>query len=98
MPAVNLSFEHGQSYDVARANFERGITEAGSRFSVWIRQVDWSEDRLSAKLSGAGFELKLSLDERMVHATGHLPIFPGFLEGPVRKFLAQTFAKPAVER
>jgi hypothetical protein len=91
MPPVNLSFEHGQSYDTARRNFEKGITHARAKFGMFIRTVVWSDDRTSATLTGTGFEVNLRLDETMVHATGRVPIFPRFLEGPVRKFLAETF-------
>jgi hypothetical protein len=91
MPAVNLSFEHGQSYDAARTNFEKGITQAQAKFGMFIHKVVWSDDRTSARLTGTGFEVDLRLDESMVHATGHVPIFLRFLEGPIRKFLAKTF-------
>jgi hypothetical protein len=91
MPQVNLSFEHGESYENAKVNFETGITQAHAKFGMFIHRVVWSNDRTSAKLTGPGFEVDLRLDERMVHATGHVPIFPRILEGPVRKFLANTF-------
>jgi hypothetical protein len=91
MPPVNLSFEHGQSYDTARRNFEKGITHAQAKFGKFIHSVVWSDDSTSARLTGTGFEIDLRLDESMVYATGRVPIFLRFLEGPVRKFLAETF-------
>ena len=78
MPPVNLSFEHGKSYDTARRNFEKGITHAHAKFGMFIHTVVWSDDRTSARLTGTGFEVNLRLDESMVHATGRVPIFPAF--------------------
>jgi hypothetical protein len=94
MPPVNMSVEHGQTWEVARSNFEKGIEAARTRFAVWIRRVDWSDDRTSARLSGPGYTLELSVDPREVHARGHLPIFASFLEAPVKAFLKKTFEKP----
>jgi len=97
MPRVNLSFDHGQSWDAARASFETGITRAAAKFGLWIRRVEWSDDRTSARLFGPGYAVVLTLDERQVHVTGSLPFFPKFLEGPVRKFLAETLGSPPPE-
>ena len=91
MPKVDLSFEHGQTFENARANFEKGITQARSRFGMFIHEVDWSDDRSSARLTGKGFDLRLRLDDARVHVTGTAAIFPRFLDAPVRKFLAEIF-------
>ena len=91
MPRVDMSFEHGQTFEVAQANFEKGIGEARAKFRIFIRHVEWADDRKSARLSGNGFDIRLRLDENQVHVDGDVAIFPRFLEGPVRRFLAQTF-------
>ena len=90
MAALNMSVKHGQGLDVARANFEKGITSAQSQYGKYIRQVDWSDDRNSARLSGKGFSVDLTLDAESVHATGEVPFFVRFMEGPIRKFVEQT--------
>lgn len=95
MPALNLSIEHGQPYDAARANFETSIVSAGDRFSRWIKAVEWSDDRTAARLTGPGFEVRLKVDPTHVHAAGHIPIFVKLIEAPLRKFLAETLQHPA---
>jgi hypothetical protein len=94
MPAVNLSFNHGHAWDAARANFDTAITQAAARHSMWIRRVEWTDDRTSARLFGPGYSVLLTLDERQVHVVGSLPFFPKFLEARVRKFLAETLGNP----
>ncbi len=93
MPLLNLSVKHGQTWEVARANFEKGITEARTKFAIWIHRVDWSADRTSAKLSGMGFVVEMWVDAQEVHATGDLPAFARLLEAPLKAFLRQTFQK-----
>ena len=95
MPAVSMSFEHGQTPDVARARFREGIDRAKASFGMWVRQVDWSEDHSSAHLTGPGFALDMTVDDRHVHVKGGVPIPPIMLEGPVRRFLQQTFKSPS---
>ena len=94
MPEVNLSFDHGQPWDAARANFETGITRAAERFRFWIRRVEWADDRLSARLAGPGYSVVLTLDQKQVHVTGSLPFFPKLLEARARKFVAETLGNP----
>jgi hypothetical protein len=33
----------------------------------------------------------ISVDADKVHATGKIPIFPWLLEGPIKRFVAETF-------
>ena len=96
MALLNMSFEHGQTWDVARERFELGITEAEAKFGQYIKSVEWGADRTSAKLKGSGFEVELRVDLENVHATGTIPFFAKFLEKPVRKFLEETFKRPAL--
>jgi hypothetical protein len=93
MSPLNLSVKHGQTWDVARSNFVRGIEAARTRFGMWIKRVDWSADRTSAQLSGPGFTVEMSVDAQEVHARGDLPIFARLLEGPIKAFLQKTFAR-----
>ena len=91
---MNLSFDHGQAWDAARANFETGLTRAAARYGMWIRRVEWLDDRTSARLTGPGYSVVVTLDERQVHVVGTVPFFPKFLEARARKFLAETFGSP----
>ena len=70
MAALNMAFEHGQAWKVARANFETGITRPGAKFGMWIRKVEWNEERTSARLTGTGYDVLLLLDATKVYATG----------------------------
>ena len=93
MALLNLSVKHGQTWEVARANFEKGINEANTKFGMWIQRVEWSPDRTSARLFGLGFEIKMWVDAQEVHAEGDLPTFAKLFEAPLKAFLQQTFQK-----
>jgi hypothetical protein len=95
MAEVNMSFEHGQTPDVARANFIRNIEKAQAEHGRWIRKVTWSDDRTSAVLSGPSYEVTMSLDDTHVHARGHVPLAMKLFERPVRRFIEQTLANAA---
>ena len=90
MSALNMSVKHGQSGDEARANFQKGIEAARAKYGAYIKNVEWSDDRTSARLSGPGFDVVLKVDDESVHAEGQVPFFVRFLEGPIRKFVEQT--------
>ncbi|GAC1473921.1 MAG: hypothetical protein NVSMB9_23370 [Isosphaeraceae bacterium] len=94
MAVLNQTIQHGQTWDVARANFEKGISLAQGKFGNYLRSVEWSPDKTSARLTGPGFNVLVSIDEKEVHASGDVPFFARFLEAPVRKFIEQTF-RPA---
>ncbi len=90
MAALNMSVKHGQPFEVAKANFEKGISAAQAQYGKYVKQVEWSDDRTSARLSGSGYSVDLRLDGESIHATGEVPFFVRFLEGPIRKFVEQT--------
>jgi hypothetical protein len=90
MAALNMSVKHGQSWDDARANFQKGISAAETQHAKFIRSVEWSDDRTSARLLGPGFAVDLRVDEVSVHAVGDVPFFVKFMEGPIRKFVEDT--------
>jgi hypothetical protein len=93
MPRLNLAVPHGQPWELARANFEKGISDASTQHAIWIQRVEWSSDRTAATLYGPGYEVLVSLDAEKVYATGTIPIFPWLLEQPLKRFLEGTFGK-----
>ena len=93
MAALDMSFEHGQPWDEARANFEAGVARAAAKYPRWVRDPEWNDDRTEVRLTGPGYDVHLRLDETKVHATGHVPVPLWLLEGPVRRFLKEAFAK-----
>ncbi len=98
MAEVNLSFDHGQTWEVAQANFRHGIDEAVKHHGKHFNPVVWSDGRNAASLSGTGWKLDLKVDPTKVHVTGHVPFFLRFLEKPVMKFVENAFKNqpPAV--
>jgi hypothetical protein len=93
MSFLSLSVKHGQTWEAARVHFERGITEANATFGVWIRRVEWSADRTSAKLFGPGFEVEMWVDSQEVHARGDFSTVAQLFEVPLKAFLRQRFLK-----
>ena len=93
MAELNLAVKHGQSAEVARANFAKAINEAHAQHGRWIRQVEWSPDGTSAVLSGPAYRVTLSVDDENVYARGSVPLAVKWLEGPVRRFVEQTLSR-----
>jgi hypothetical protein len=93
MANLNIVVTHGQSENQARVNFEKAISEASSRHRIWIRKVEWSDDRTSATLSGPRFQVTLSVDAENVYAKGQVPLALKLLEGPVRRFVEQSLTQ-----
>ena len=93
MAELNMTVKHDQTADAAHANFEKAITAAHAQHGHWIRQVEWSADRKSAILSGPGYRVTLSFDERNVYARGNVPLALKLLEGSMRRFVERTLAE-----
>src|SRR3954451_13134341 len=93
MSLLNLSVKHGQTWEVARVNFEKGIEDAARTFGSWLQRVEWAPDRTKAKLFGPGIEVEMWVDAQEVHAKGDIPVFARLVEAPLKKFLHQTFQK-----
>ena len=60
MAQLDIAVEHGQTAKAARANFERAIDAARSRYGRQVRRLEWSADRTVVDVSGAGFDVRLS--------------------------------------
>lgn len=90
MAQLNMSFEHGQPWDSARANFESSIERARQEHGRWIHSVTWSEDRTAATLAGPSYEVVLQLDPTHVHAQGKIPLALKLFEPAVRRFVERT--------
>jgi hypothetical protein len=92
MAQLNLAMDHGQTPEAARANFERTVNAAHTKFGSWIHRLDWSADRTRVTLVGPGYEVELSYDDQKVYARGTVPLAFKLLEGPAKAFIAQTLA------
>jgi hypothetical protein len=92
MATLNLAVDHGQTLEVARANFERAMNAAQATYGKWVRQMEWSPDRTSVKMVGIGFNLDISYDARKVYAQGTIPFAFKIFEKPLQAFLSKALA------
>jgi hypothetical protein len=92
MARVDLAVDHGQEPEAARANFEQAIAKAQTRFGKQMRQVNWSDDRSSVRLTGPGFDVELTYDEHKVYVRGTVPIAFRLMERPIKAFIAHALA------
>ncbi len=97
MAQLNMSFEHGQSWDSARANFQTAIERALREHARWVHSASWSEDRTSATLAGPSYEVVLNVDPTHVRAQGRIPLALKLLEPSVRRFVERTLRDQRAE-
>ena len=97
MPPLNLSVKHGQTWDVARAHFEKAIEAARTEFGMWIQRVEWSADRSAVTVGGGGFVVEMKVDPQEVHVSGDIPVlgalFGRSMESGVKQIVQKTFGK-----
>jgi hypothetical protein len=97
MPLINLSVQHGQSFEEARSRLEAAVHKVMSQFGALVRQVAWSADRSRVRLDGRGFWVELWVDAHDVHATGDIPLLGALFGKPIaaglNQILLQTFRK-----
>ena len=98
MPMINMSVQHGQSFEEARSRLEAAVHKVLSQFGALVRHVTWSADHSWVRLDGIGFWVELWVDGQEVHATGDIPMLGALLGSPVaaglKQILQQTFRKP----
>lgn len=90
MAQLDMAVEHGQTADAARENFEKAIEAARSQYGRFIRRLEWSPDRTEVHVTGSGFDVRLSFDDRKVYARGTVPMAAKLLEGPIKAFIARA--------
>jgi hypothetical protein len=93
MARVNLAVDHGEDLEGVRAKFERTIATVQTRFGKWVRQVNWSKDHSSVQLTGTGFDVELTYDDKKVYVRGKVPIAFKLMERPVKAFIAQALGE-----
>ena len=84
MARLDMRFEHSQPADAARARFQGAVRELQSRFPNRIERVVWAEDGRAATLTGSGFKVRCSYDERNLYIQGSIPLAWKLVEGVVR--------------
>jgi hypothetical protein len=97
MPLIDLTVQHGRTFEDARRRLEQTVTEFNTRFGSMIQRVEWADDRSRVKLEGVGFWLEMKVDPLTLHATGDIPILGRLLGGQVmsglRQIVERTFQK-----
>jgi hypothetical protein len=97
MSLINLSFKHGQSLDAARSDLEKAVQDVRAKLGPIVRGVEWSADRNSVLLSGAGFKADMRVDAQEVHVAMDIPVLGSLLGNPiasgVKEILQKTFHK-----
>ncbi len=97
MSLINLSFNHGQSLDAARADLEKAVEDVRAKLGPMVRGVEWAADRNSVRLSGTGFKADMRVDPEEIHVAMDVPVLGSLLGNPiaagVKEILQKTFHK-----
>ena len=93
MARLDITIEHGQPPEVAKAKFQAAILETQSRYSGRIHRLDWAEDGRSATLAGSGYEVRCWYDERDLHVQGSIPLAWKLLEGTIRSHIKRNIER-----
>jgi len=95
MPLMNLSVQHGHTFDEARRRLETAVHEITSRFGTLVRRVEWSTDRSQVRLEGIGFWIEMWVDAQAVHVSADIPVLGRLLGGSVttrlKEIVQRTF-------
>ena len=95
MPLMNLSVQHGHTFDEARRRLETAVHEITSRFGTLIRRVEWSTERSQVRLEGIGFWIEMWVDAQAVHVSADIPVLGRLLGGSVttrlKEIVQRTF-------
>jgi hypothetical protein len=97
MSLIKLSVKHNRSLEEARAQLETAVNQVRNRFGRMLQRVEWSADRATVKMYGAGFEVDMHVDHQDVHVSADLPFLGGLLGSPfiagLKGIVQQTFHK-----
>lgn len=95
MPLMNLSVQHGHTFDEARQRLETAVHEVTSRFGTVVRRVEWSTDRSQVRLEGIGCWIEMQVDAQAVHVSADIPVLGRLLGGAMttslKEILQRTF-------
>jgi len=95
MPLIQLSVQHGHTFDEAKRRLETAVDEIQGRFSALVRQVEWSTDHSQVRLEGSGFWIEMQVDAQAVHVSADIPVLGRLLGGSVttrlKEIVQRTF-------
>jgi hypothetical protein len=97
MPLIDVTLEHRRSLEDARRALDDTVNQVTSTFSAMVSRVEWAADRNRVKIDGVGFWVEMTVDARMFHATGDVPVLGRLLgsrfPSDLKQILQQTFQK-----
>ena len=95
MSLIQLSVQHGHTFDEAKKRLETAVHEIQSKFSTLVRQVEWSTDRSQVRLEGSGFWVEMQVDAQAVHVSADIPVLGRLLGGSIttglKEIVQRTF-------
>lgn len=74
MPLIDVALEHRRSVDEARRRLEETVNQVTATFGSMVNHVEWATDRNRVKIEGVGFWVEMTVDARIFHATGDIPV------------------------
>ena len=72
---------------------QRTVNEVRAQFGAMIQRVDWADDRTRVKITGFAFWLETTVDGRVLHATGDIPVIGQLLSGDISTRLGQVLER-----
>jgi hypothetical protein len=89
MPLINLSVQHGTTFDDAKQRLAAAVNDVETRFAAVVKTVTWNADRTAVTLTGPGVKVDLKVDADHVHATGDIPLLGNLLGSGVGKRISE---------
>ena len=97
MALIDVTLEHGRSLDDARRRLEETVNRVTETFRTMVTHVEWATDRNRVKIDGVGFWVDMTVDARVFHATGDIPVLGRLLgsqfASDLKRIFQQTFQK-----
>jgi Putative polyhydroxyalkanoic acid system protein (PHA_gran_rgn) len=74
MPVIDFTREHRRSLEDARRALQDTVSQVTATFSTIVSRVEWSTDRDRVNVDGIGLWVEMTVDARVFHATGDMPV------------------------
>jgi hypothetical protein len=74
MSLINLSMQHGNSFEEARSQLARSVAEMQRRFGPFLSRTAWSDNDSRVLMVGTGCEVEVWVDATQIHLRGDIPL------------------------
>jgi hypothetical protein len=98
MPLIDLTLQHGRTFEDARRRLAATVNEVQEKFGAMIQRVDWTPDRNRVRLDGVGFWAEMSVDAIAFHATGDIAVLGRLLGGKTTAVLRETVERASQKK